>query len=148
MPVKVATAGYCSLRLSLLCFRLLRTSNAGREPCYLHSLKSYFPLSWAYLQFTKFLIESDIKSHKGALNSGMIHLRFWINSSELLFVDLIWQELLSFIYIYKFIYLFLAVLGVRCCTRAFSSCDERGLLFVVVRRLLIAVASLVAEHRL
>ena len=30
--------------------------------------------------------------------------------------------------------------------RAFSSCDERGLLFVVVRGLLIAVASLVAEH--
>ena len=32
--------------------------------------------------------------------------------------------------------------------RAFSSWGERGLLFVVVRRLLIAVASLVAEHRL
>ena len=32
--------------------------------------------------------------------------------------------------------------------RAFSSCGERGPLFVVVRRLLIAVASLVAEHGL
>ena len=30
----------------------------------------------------------------------------------------------------------------------FSSCGERGLLFVVVRRLLIEVASLVAEHGL
>ena len=30
----------------------------------------------------------------------------------------------------------------------FSSCGERGLLFIVVHRLLIAVASLVAEHRL
>ena len=39
------------------------------------------------------------------------------------------------------IYLFLAALGLRCCTRAFSSCGERGLLFVVVRGLLIAVAS-------
>ena len=50
----------------------------------------------------------------------------------------------------KFIYLllFLAVLGLRCCARAFSSCGERGLLFVVVHRLLVAVASLVAEHRL
>ena len=47
-----------------------------------------------------------------------------------------------------FIYLFLAVLGLRCCTRAFSSCGERGLLFVAVHGLLIAVASLVAEHRL
>ena len=45
-----------------------------------------------------------------------------------------------------FIYLFLAVLGLRCCVRAFSSCSERGLLFVAVCRLLIAVASLVAEH--
>ena len=56
-----------------------------------------------------------------------------------------------FLYIYKciyLIYLFLAALGLRCCTRAFSSCGERGLLFIVVSRLLIAVASLVAEHRL
>ena len=44
---------------------------------------------------------------------------------------------------------FLAVLGLRCCARAFSSCsEERGLLFDAVRRLLIAVASLVAEHGL
>ena len=48
----------------------------------------------------------------------------------------------------KFIYLVLAVLGLRCCVRAFSSCGERGLLFVVVRGLLIAVVSLVAEHGL
>ena len=47
-----------------------------------------------------------------------------------------------------FIYLFLAALGLRSCAWAFSSCSERGLLFVEVRRLLIAVASLVAEHGL
>ena len=47
-----------------------------------------------------------------------------------------------------FIYLFLAVLGLRGCVQAFSSCGERGLLFVAVRGLLIAVASLVAEHGL
>ena len=45
-------------------------------------------------------------------------------------------------------YLFLAVLGLRCCVWAFSSCGEWGLLFVVVNRLLIAGASLVAEHGL
>ena len=44
----------------------------------------------------------------------------------------------KFIY---FIYLFLAVLGLHCCVRAFSSCG-RGLLLVVVHGLLIAVASL------
>ena len=43
---------------------------------------------------------------------------------------------------------FLAALGLHCCVRAFSSCGERGLLFVMVRGLLIAVASLVAEHGL
>ena len=42
----------------------------------------------------------------------------------------------------KFIYLFLAALGLCCCTWAFSSCGERGLLFLVVRGLLIVVASL------
>ena len=46
------------------------------------------------------------------------------------------------------IYLFLAVLGLRCCVRAFCSCGEWGLLFVAVRGLLVAVASLVAEHGL
>ena len=52
------------------------------------------------------------------------------------------------IFIYLFIFLFLAALGLRCCARAFSSCGEQGLLFVAVLRLLIAVASLVAEYGL
>ena len=47
-----------------------------------------------------------------------------------------------------FFNLFLVVLGLHCCTRAFSSCGERGLLFIAVRGLLIEVASLVAEHGL
>ena len=46
------------------------------------------------------------------------------------------------------IYLFLAALGLRCCAWAFSGCGERGLLFVAVCRLLIAVASLAVEHGL
>ena len=41
-----------------------------------------------------------------------------------------------------FTYYFLAELGLRCCVWAFSSCSERGLLFVALSRLLIAVASL------
>ena len=44
--------------------------------------------------------------------------------------------------------LFLAALGFCYCVQAFSSCSELGLLFVVVRRLLIAVAFLVVEHGL
>ena len=42
----------------------------------------------------------------------------------------------------------MAVLGLRCYVRAFSSCGERGLLFVWVCGLLIAVASLAVEHGL
>ena len=49
---------------------------------------------------------------------------------------------ISFLKKKKFIYLFLAALGVRCCVQAFSSCGEWELLFIAVRRLLIAVASL------
>ena len=48
----------------------------------------------------------------------------------------------------SFIHLSLAVLGLRCCTQAFSSCSEQRLLLVVVLRLLTAVASLVADHGL
>ena len=51
---------------------------------------------------------------------------------------------LSFFYRFTyFIYLFLAALGLRCCSQAFSSCGEWGLLFVAVHGLLIVVASLV-----
>ena len=65
---------------------------------------------------------------KGGTN--LIHPSF-IHSTALFFNEFI---------IYLFVYLFLAVLVLRCCVQAFSSCSERGLL--------IAVASLVAEHRL
>ena len=43
---------------------------------------------------------------------------------------------------------FMAALDLRCCTWAFSSCGEWGLLFIAMRGFLIAVASLVAEHGL
>ena len=44
--------------------------------------------------------------------------------------------------------LFLAVLGIRCCMRACSSFRKQRLLFAAVCRLLIVVASLVAERQL
>ena len=50
-----------------------------------------------------------------------------------------------FIYL---ICLFSAALGLCCYMWAFSSCGEWGLLCIVVRGLLIAVASLVVEHGL
>jgi len=47
-----------------------------------------------------------------------------------------------------FLFLFLTVLGLPCCTHAFSSFGYWGLLFIAVLRLLTAVAPLVAELRL
>ena len=54
---------------------------------------------------------------------------------------------LSFLILIYF-YLFIAVLGLRFCTRAFSSHGKWGPLFIAVRGPLTIVASLVAEHRL
>ena len=42
----------------------------------------------------------------------------------------------------------MAVLGLRFCARAFSSCGKRGPLFIGVRGPLTIAASVVAEHRL
>ena len=42
----------------------------------------------------------------------------------------------------------MAVLGLRFCARAFSSCGKRGLLFIAARGPLTIAASLVAGHRL
>ena len=44
------------------------------------------------------------------------------------------SNMYSLFYFFKLIYtyLFLAVLGLRCCVRAFSSCGKRGPLFIAV----------------
>ena len=44
--------------------------------------------------------------------------------------------------------LLMAVLGLRSCARAFSSCGKRGPLFITVRGPLTIAASPVVEHRL
>ena len=66
-----------------------------------------------------------------------------------IFYSVAW--LFPFFKINLFIYLFLslAVSGLRCCMRTFFSCGERGLLFVAaVRGLLTAKVSLVVERGL
>ena len=56
----------------------------------------------------------------------------------------------NFFFIFKdlFIDCLIAMLGLRFCARAFSSCGKWGPLFIAVRGPLIIAASLVAEHRL
>ena len=88
----------------------------------------------------------------------MIHKVCWLQagSSEQA-LNYLMMLFFSFSFFFFFIYfifrnllinLFLAELGLCCWAWAFSSCGEWGLLFVVVHGLLIAVASLVAEHGL
>ena len=79
-----------------------------------------------------------------------IHIKSNKFGCDILLLKSIFHKIFIMIFfkINLFIYLFLAALGFCCCTRAFSSCGERGLLFVAVRGLLMAVASLAVEHRL
>ena len=51
-------------------------------------------------------------------------------------------------YFFIYLFLFLAVLGLRFCARALSSCGKRGSLFIAVHGPLTVAASPVAEHRL
>ena len=62
--------------------------------------------------------------------------------------DFLKEKSTFFFFFNLLIYLFLAVLGLRFCARAFSSCGERGPLFIAVHGPLTVVASPVAEHRL
>ena len=68
-----------------------------------------------------------------------ICLLVWLLSSFLSFLKLLY---------FYFIFLFMAVLALRFCARASSSCGKWGPLFIVVRGPLIITASLVVEHRL
>ena len=57
-------------------------------------------------------------------------------------------KIFLFFKIYLLIDRLLAILGLRFCARAFSSCGKQGPLFIVARGPLTIVASLAAEHRL
>ena len=57
------------------------------------------------------------------------------------------MTILFFKFIY-FLFIFMAVLGLCFCARAFSSCGKRGPLFIAVCRPLTVTASLLVEHRL
>ena len=63
----------------------------------------------------------------------------WLSSTLFFF--------LTFNFFKIFIYFWLRWVFIAACG-LFSSCGERGLLFVALRRLLIVVASLAVEHRI
>ena len=84
---------------------------------------------------------SETTFDKGEFENDQLNLFF--------FLKLKLRTLNIYIYIYIFFFFFLggAVLGLRFCARAFSSCGKRGPLFIAVHGPLTIVASLVAEHR-
>ena len=127
--------------------------------CSLHVSVSHFGNSRNISNFFIIIIFAVVIYDQWVIFNGTAmtqwRLRWWLAFSAIKYFFLFYKwrtfnsNLLCFFnrFIY-FIYLFLAALGLRCCVRASSSCCERGLLLVVVWGLLIAVASLVAEHRL
>ena len=59
------------------------------------------------------------------------------------------KGIISFFFFFHLLfYLFMAVLGLHFCARAFSSCGKWGPLFIAVHGPLTIAASLVAQHRL
>ena len=106
--------------------------------------------------FCMYLLTSNVRDLHRRLSSYAILLGsavffkiynyMWLFCSFILFIYFLRN---SFIFIiYWFIHLFLAVLGLRFCARAFSSCGKQGPLFIAVRGPLTIAASLVGEHRL
>ena len=73
-------------------------------------------------------------------------MKYLLLSEETNFFFFFFRNSRSFIYL--FIYLFMTVLSLRLCARAFSSCGKWGPLFIAVRGPPTIAASLVAEHRL
>ena len=57
-------------------------------------------------------------------------------------------HILFFLFLINLFIYFMAMLGLRFCARAFSSCGKWGPLFIAVRGPLTIAASLAAEHRL
>ena len=99
-------------------------------------LISYLPGFYLFL-YCDVALEFHAKSRKKVKN-------IWIHRS---YMRTIFSSFFFWV-LYLFIYLFMAVLGLRFCARAFSSCGEQGPLLIAVRGPPTVAASLVAEHRL
>ena len=100
-------------------------------------IKEWFSSGCPFLSFTLFLLFLLLVS----LPPFYMCLKYW-DCLEFLFF------FLNFLFIIYLLFLFLAVLGLRFCVRAFYSCGEWGPLFIAVHGPLTITASLVVEQRL
>ena len=140
----VSWHGLYSVCLCVLVSSYRDTSHAGLEPTYVTS----FGLNYL------FKVPVSKYSHVLGRIKKTDKSKCWWRGREVVILLHCWWDcsLLSFFFFNNFfkklINLFLAVLGLRFCARAFSPCGKRGPLFIAVRGPLTIVASLVAEHRL
>ena len=89
---------------------------------------------------------SDLNSHILTVSQVLVEYTSFKHFN--LFIIVILHMVLYCIVHFLKMVLFLTTLRLHCCTMSFYSCGEPGPLFLVVCGLLVAVASLVAEHRL
>ena len=125
---RVAIAFSSSSFLKCFCVYLLFPPQVSL----LHCFTTFWWMSGSPPRACMFALGS---SFQAALS--LLHLTFYIRSLGGNF-PLLCCDFLKFF--------FWVVLGLRCCSWAFSSRGEWGLLFVAERGLLIVVASLVVEH--
>ena len=96
-------------------------------------MKNLHPSSSPYgLPYCK---ELDVNIYRNLLQYAWTILYLFLNKYSFLLINL---------FIFIFFFKFMAVLGLRFCARAFSSCSKWGPLFIVVRGPLTIAASLVA----
>ena len=105
-------------------------------------------MSWTPLQNPLHNLELRTEPETQMTGQSMNHNRSACSEEAAEAVAKVHSHFVLFFNFYLFIYLFLAVLGLRFCARAFSSCGKWGPLFIAARGPLIIAASLVAEHRL
>ena len=129
-----------SLSLLELCCKLLTLSDVcfGKAgEIFLLCSKKFSTILKCFFKISFFFLKKDFKS----FNIKNIFSKGTVEGISVFFFFFFFKN-------FYFIYLFLAALGPRCCTRALSSCGEQGLLFTAVHGLLIVVTSPAAEHGL
>ena len=105
-------------------------------------------VKWDVLLQAVFLYLWDKVVAKRVLENGLCNPGFGVTLLHSRKRALGYVFVCLFVFLKNFIYLFLAVLGLRFCAWAFSSCGERGPLFITVCGPLTVAVSLVAEHKL
>ena len=133
---------FLSFYVCCSCWKFINFVHFLKEPafCFFNFLLFFCFLIYLFIYFSGRCLEICI-------SNGLLSDADPASVGTMLFFFFFKQQLL-FISLFLFIYLFMAVLGLHFCARAFSSCSKWGPLFIAVRGPLTIVASLVAEHRL